>query len=366
MGKDRDMRVVIVGAGRVGLSLAGMLDDADGFDVMIADCTDEALSAARASGLEAVYADAARPEEIRRLLVGADLVAAAVPDRLVPALAAAAVDAGVNYLDFSEATEETLAAGTRQQTGRAFLSGCGVSPGLVDAIAFSLAMKLDPGCDVDVRVGAIPARRTNRLGYGMIWNLDGLIAEYTEPCAAILGGKAAEIPPLSGLVEFLMDGVDYEAFHTSGSLNALKSLLESQVRNLTFRTIRYPGHLDYMQFLLDDLDLKSRHYLLTTVLRNGLPVDEPDALVIQVNASGARNGKPADEQFSCRIEASADHAVHGALALASAAHAATLIDILRAGRLSGENLKTPSRIAHDAIFRSPFFERLTHRVLEAA
>lgn len=357
---------MIVGAGRVGLSLAGMLDDAGGFDAVLADCTDEALSVARTSGREAVYADVARPEELRRLLAGADLLAVAVPDRLVPALAGAAADAGINYLDFSDAAEETLAAGLRQRTGKAFLAGCGVSPGLVDAIALGLVQKLDPGCDVDVRVGAIPAHRTNRLGYGVIWNLDGLIAEYTEPCAAILDGKAAEVPALSGRVEFSMDGVDYEAFHTSGSLNALKSLLAARVRNLTLRTIRYPGHLDYMQFLLDDLNLKSRHYLLTNVLRNGLPSDEPDALVIQVNANGTRNGVAASEQFSCRIEASAGHADQGALALASAAHAATLIDMLRLGRLSGENLKTPSHVAPDTIFGSPFFERLTHRVLEAA
>jgi saccharopine dehydrogenase-like NADP-dependent oxidoreductase len=45
---------------------------------------------------------------------------------------------------------------------RAFLPGCGVSPGLVDSIARGLVARLNVGCDVDIRVGAIPARRTNR------------------------------------------------------------------------------------------------------------------------------------------------------------------------------------------------------------
>lgn len=360
------MNVVIVGAGRVGLSLAGMLSEAGSYEVLLADCTDEALSAARSLGFAAHYADAARPEEIRRLLADADVIVAAVPDRLVPGMAQAAADAGAHYLDFSEATEAVHSAASRHNEGLAFLAGCGVSPGLVDAIAYNLVLQLDPGSDLDVRVGAIPARRTNRLGYGLVWNLDGLIAEYTDDCAAIVDGAWVELPALSGRVEFSMDGVDYEAFRTSGSIKALQRLVAPSVRNLTFRTIRYPGHLDYMQFLLDDLDLRSRHYLLTTLLRNGLPVDDPDALIIQVRASGTRDGKSVEDEFSSRIEARAGGEGQGALAMASAAHAAALIDMLRLGRLRGLALRNAALLPHDEIFRSDFFSRLTSRVLQAA
>jgi len=360
------MKVVIVGAGRVGLSLASMLKDAGGYEVRLVDCTDEALSAARSRGMEASFADAARRDDVRRLLAGADVLVAAVPDRLVPALAQAAANAGIHYLDFSEAGDETISGAAGQDPDKAFLTGCGVSPGLVDAVAYHLALRFDPGCDLDVRVGAIPARRGNRLGYGVIWNLDGLIAEYTEPCSAIVDGRRVELPALSGLVGFAAGGVDYEAFHTAGALDALQGLVSARARNLTFRTIRYPGHLDYMQFLLDDLDLRSRRDLLTTVLRNGLPLDGPDALVIQVKASGARGGAPAEAEFCCRIEPKAGQGGQGALTLASAAHAATLIEMLRTGELHGQGLRQCALTPHETIFCSAFFAPLTSRMLEAA
>src|SRR5690606_24884428 len=93
-----------------------------------------------------------------------------------------------------------------------------------------------------------------------------------------------------------------EAFLTAGSVDALVDLVRPRVRNLVFRTIRYSGHLDYMQFLLDDLGLRARRDLLATVLRNGLPDSEPDAVVIYVGATGTHDGRRSEELFSCRVE----------------------------------------------------------------
>lgn len=358
--KDRT-RVAIVGAGRVGLCLAEMLAATGDYAVVAADCTEEALAAARLRGVATRHVDAARPEELSRLLAGADLAVAAVPDRLVAKVAQAAAAAGIHYLDFCEAGGETRAAGDALAPGRAFLTGCGVSPGLVDAVANDLAQRLDPGCDLDLRVGAIPARRTNRLGYGLIWSLDGLLDEYTAPCAAIVDGRPTTLPALSGRIDFAVGGVDYEAFLTSGSVDALAALVAPRVRNLHFRTIRYPGHLDYMQFLLDDLGLRSRRDLLATVLRNGLSTAEPDAVVMEVRATGMRDGKPAEAVYSRRIEPQGAAADHGALALASAAHAAALIDLLRDGGRGDPALRCAALVPHETVIASRHFEALRPR-----
>lgn len=358
MAQAETMRVAVIGSGRVGLCLAEMLAATGDYAVVATDCTDEALAAARARGLSVRHVDAARPEELARLMADTDLAVAAVPDRLVPRVAQAAAAAGVHYLDFCEAGGETLAAGAALPGDRAFLTGCGVSPGLVDAVANDLALRLDPGCDLDLRVGAIPARRTNRLGYGLIWSLDGLIDEYTAPCAAIVDGEVASLPALSGRIEFETGGVAYEAFLTAGCVDALAALVGPRVRNLVFRTVRYPGHLDYMQFLLDELGLRARRDLLSTVLRNGLPPADEDAVVMFVRATGTCGDRPCEELFSCRIEPRACEGGHGALSLASAAHAAAVIDRLRSGALAEDETRCAARVTSEIVMASRHFERL--------
>ena len=64
------------------------------------------------------------------------------------------------------------------------------------------------------------------------------------------------MPPLAELEHFSFDGDDYEAFNTSGGLGTLCDTLDGRVRNLNYRTVRYPGHRDVMKLLLNDLRLR--------------------------------------------------------------------------------------------------------------
>lgn len=341
-GMPTGTKVAIVGAGRVGLALADMLRAGDGYRVLVADCTEEALANARARGHEAVHADASRTEDLRAAVAGRDVVVAAVPDLVTARVAEAAVVAGAHYLDFAPPDPRTDAFRDRLAPGRLFLGGCGVSPGLADLAAIELAAEFTGAVDLVVRVGAIPARRTNRLGYGLIWNLDGLLAEYTAPCEAIADGERVMLPALSQREAFTLGGVAYEAFCTAGGLGSLIGRVGANVRNLVFRTIRYPGHVDYMQFLLDDLGLRHRRDLLLTVLRNGLPPVEDDVVLVYVTARGEVGGAPAERSVVLRVAPKAEGAVRSgaarpnALALGSAAHAAGLLDLVcgegRAGR----------------------------------
>lgn len=330
-------RVAIVGAGHVGLALAGMLRASGDYDVLLADCTEEALARARTRGHAALHVDASRMENLRPAVAGHDVVVAAVPDLVTARVAAAAVDAGAHYLDFSPADPRTEASRQRLAPGRAFLTGCGVSPGLADQVAAELAAGIAGDVDLVVRVGAIPARRTNRLGYGLIWNLDGLLAEYTAPCEAIADGRRVTIPALSQREEFTLGGVAYEAFCTAGGLGSLIGRVGDNVRNLVFRTIRYPGHWDYMSFLLDDLGLRHRRDLLLTVLRNGLPPVEDDQVLIYVTAHGREGGTPVEHSVVLRVRSGTGGGPEraNALAKASAGHAAALLDLVRAGELAG-------------------------------
>ena len=100
----------------------------------------------------------------------------------------------------------------------------------------------------------------------------------------------AKPAPLEECEEFALDGVTYEAFNTSGGLGTLCETLDGKVRNLNYRTIRYPGHAAIMKALLNDLRLRDRRELLKDILekcRAGHPARRGHRLR---HGSGLRNG----------------------------------------------------------------------------
>lgn len=336
------LQVAIVGAGNVGLALARMLAATGDYNVRVGDCTEEARAGAAAHGIEARHVDASSASQLAAFLNGADVAVAAVPDRLVPRVMAAARNAGCHYLDFSMPDGASVDAGPR-----CFRRGCGVSPGLTDLIVAGLAAESEEAIDLELAVGAIPRRRTNRLGYSLIWNLDGLYAEYTSPCEAIENFEVVSLPPLSRLSAISLAGTDYEAFCTAGVIGSMRSLADTNIRSLVCRTIRYPGHLDYMLLLLDDLGLRQRPDMLRTLLRNGL--DEAERDIVLLHASSRRAGDDTTRAITIRIEDSPE--LGNALAVGSAAHAAFLVDRIAAGTVSSFP-STPDTLA--ALIESRF------------
>ena len=181
-----------------------------------------------------------------------------------------------------------LAAGART----AFIPQCGLAPGFITIVASDLASRFDELQDVRMRVGALPKFPSNALNYNLTWSTDGVINEYCEPCEAIVNGQLRETQPLEELEEFSLDGVLYEAFNTSGGLGTLCETLAGKVRNLNYRTIRYPGHAAIMKALLNDLRLRDRRDLLKDILENSVPVTLQDVVIVFVTVSGLR-ARPA-------------------------------------------------------------------------
>lgn len=327
-------RVIIVGAGNVGLALAGLLARTGDFAVALVDGVDEAVDRANALGFSSAHCDAAHQRDLRALLKGADAVVAATPEEIAPLVAAAADMVGAPHLDFCPGAGTATAIRPRDLDAPAAFTRCGVAPGLIGALAAELVAGFSVVDELVARVGAIPQVPTNRLGYGRIWNVDGLIGEYTRPSEAIVDGRAALIPPLGGLETFTLAGRPYEAFVTAGGMTILPEQLGVTVRNATFKTIRHPGHLDYMRFLLDDLGLAGRRDLLANLLMNGLPVVEKDEVLVYVTARGTAGSHACERSAVWRIRPEEDAALGfpvNALARGAAAHAATVLDLLRTG-----------------------------------
>jgi len=156
---------------------------------------------------------------------------------------------------------------------------------------------------VRLRVGALPTYPSNALNYNLTWSTDGVINEYCEPCEAIIDGELRQARALEECEAFALDGVAYEAFNTSGGLGTLCETLAGKVRNLNYRTIRYPGHAAIMKMLLNDLRLRDRRDLLKDILEHAVPSTVQDVVIVFVTVSGVREGRLVQETYANKIYA---------------------------------------------------------------
>lgn len=354
-------KVTIFGAGNVGMALASLLAGHQDFAVRLADCSDEALDHSRRLGLNVERLRCASHDDFIAALAGQDAAVAAVPENVVAKIASAAAKTGVHYLDFSKTRPDTAKALKAMDGRRVALAGCGASPGLIDNCVSELVRDFSSVDDLVIRVGAIPRFPTNRLGYGLIWNIDGLFDEYTLPSIVIRDGQLVSLPSLDGYERFTLDGIAYECFMTSGGVDEISGLPMARPKNATFKTIRHPGHLEYMRFLLDDLGLRKRRDMLKSLLNNGLPLMKEDVVIFFVSARGYENGRLSEKSTVLRFTVSqrGEASRHfSALNMLSAGHAATLLDMLRKGEIdtiSGNDCRT---IPVRTFLASPFLKAL--------
>lgn len=355
-GRESLFRVVILGGGRIGSALALMLRGHSGFQVTLVDPTEPAREKARALKLPFLDLDPSDKTRLDRLLRENDAVVAALPAHACPPIAAAARRAGIHYLDLNEDSASAAeVAVLGKDAERSFVPQCGISPGLISTVTLDLMAKVASPRDIQIRVGILPRYSTNRLGYGLTWDVNALIAEYTNPSTALMDGRPVSLPPLSDRETLRIDGCTYEAF-VSGSVPAsLCRRLEGRVDTLVSKTIRYPGHLEHINFLLDDLRLRRRPDLLRNLLLNALPEIEDDQLLIFVSVRGVRDGRGTEKNWLRRIlpHNEGGHSL-SAIRRTAASHVAAVLDLLRRGELPAKGLVTQEDIPPESLRSSPF------------
>ncbi len=349
--------VVIVGAGKIGSMIAELLGGSGDYAVTVVDRSQSQLDRLETSiPVAKVAADITQGDTLKKILEGKFAVLSAAPYHATRLIAEAAKAAGAHYLDLTEDVASTravkqLAAGAQT----AFIPQCGLAPGFITIVASDLASRFDTLQDVRMRVGALPKFPSNALNYNLTWSTDGVINEYCEPCEAIVNGQLRETQPLEELEEFSLDGILYEAFNTSGGLGTLCETLAGKVRNLNYRTIRYPGHAAIMKALLNDLRLRDRRDLLKDILENSVPVTLQDVVIVFVTVSGMRGGQLVQETYANKIyAASLGGRVRSAIQITTAGGICAVLDMLSAGQLPQAGLVKQEDIKLEAFLANRF------------
>lgn len=301
-------RYLVLGAGRMGQAAAWDLARQPGTRaVVLADRDGAALARARRAAasprVTAVRADLSRPAGLEPLLRAADAVLSAAPYRFNLGLAKAAVSAGCHFVDLggNDAVVAAELALHRQAKARGVtvVPDCGLAPGMVSLLAADGIARLGGRADaVRIRVGGLPLHPKPPLDYQLVFSVQGLINEYIEPCRALRKGRIAVLPPLSGLeaVAFPPPFGRLEAFTTSGGASTLPDTYRGRVRDLDYKTLRYPGHAARFRLLMD-LGLTASTPLpsgavprdvLAACLEKTVPAQGPDAVLVRVTVSRGR------------------------------------------------------------------------------
>jgi len=350
-------KVAVIGAGKIGTMIAELLSACGSYAVTVLDHDSAQLDRLHTSHQVArrcleIGDDAA----LREALTGKFAVLSAAPFHLTTRIAAAAKAAGAHYLDLTEDVASTRAVrGLAADARTAFIPQCGLAPGFITVAAHDLAKRFDTLHDVRMRVGALPQYPSNALGYNLTWSTDGVINEYCEPCEAIVDGHLRQTMPLEELEHFALDGIAYEAFNTSGGLGSLCETLEGRVRNLNYRTIRYPGHAASMRMLLNDLRLRDRRPLLKEILEGAIPATDQDIVVVFVTVTGLRDGRLMQESDARRVHSAEFGGVRrSAIQITTASGICTVLDMLAAGDLPQSGFVRQEEIALPAFLANRF------------
>ena len=298
-------RVLVLGAGHIGRVVAHLLVTAEGnprYEVVLADRAFDPQVTAR-FGDRCRTVDRDDVDGFAALIEGHDIVINALPFHFGGVVAQAAAGRA-HYFDLTEDLDAAHVIRTvAEGSATAFMPQCGLAPGFISIAAYALSRGFDTLERLHMRVGALPQYPTNALKYNLTWSVDGLINEYVHPCEAIVDGARIEQPPLEGYETFALDGVNYEAFNTSGGLGTLAETLAGQVQYLDYKTIRYPGHRDIAKLMLQDFGLAGKRDVMKDILRTAIPTTEQDVVVVFVTASGLRNGVRTQVSFARKVYA---------------------------------------------------------------
>lgn len=295
--------VMLLGAGKIGAIITEFLSSTDDYCVTVVDLNEDNLARIpQRSNIRTLQVDVTDKGALVSAMRGQFAVLSAMPYFVTRHVAEAAAEAEVHYLDLTEDIATTnIVKELARSSKKAFIPQCGLAPGFITIAAYNLAKGFDTLDNVHMRVGALPKYPSNALKYNLTWSTDGLINEYCNPCEAIVEHELMQVQPLEELETFSLDGVDYEAFNTSGGLGTLCETLGGKVRNLNYRTVRYPGHRDIMKMLLHDLRLRDHRDLLKQIMEDALPITYQDVVLVFVNVSGNKDGTFIQESYVNKI-----------------------------------------------------------------
>ncbi|HUP47915.1 MAG TPA: saccharopine dehydrogenase C-terminal domain-containing protein, partial [Thermoanaerobaculia bacterium] len=186
-----------------------------------------------------------------------------------------------------------------RRKGVSIIPDCGLAPGMVAMLATHGAARFETLEEIHIRVGGLPQKPQPPLDYQLVFSVEGLINEYVEKARVIRDGEIREVESMTEVeaIDFPEPFGILEAFQTSGGTSTLPDTFHGRVKELDYKTIRYPGHCEKFKTMIDlglcsseviavdGVAVAPRRLLGELLLRN-LPAGGPDLVLVRVEITG--------------------------------------------------------------------------------
>lgn len=314
------MKLLVLGAGLQGCACAfDLLRDPEVTRVTVADLyPDRAarfLTATEDPRLNLATLDVTDHAAVAQVMKDHDAVMSAIPYYFNGPMARLAVENGCHFADLGGNTEIVLEQKKLDAEARAkglsVMPDCGLAPGMVNILSAEGIRRLDQCDRVRIFVGGLPQHPEPPLNYQIVYSLEGALDYYTTPSWILRDGKPVTVDALSELedVQFPAPVGKLEAFHTAGGVSTMPFTFEGKVREMEYKTLRYPGHVAVMRPIRElgllDLepvkvkgkDVVPRDVFIAAVSPKLTKPEGKDLVALRVIVSGTKDGKPKSTTF---------------------------------------------------------------------
>ncbi|MCF8051401.1 MAG: saccharopine dehydrogenase NADP-binding domain-containing protein [Desulfobacterales bacterium] len=284
--------ILVLGLGKVG-TLVGILLEKTGFVVVGADLRQQ-------TGLpfETKTLDVTDVEQVTEMMKKHDAVVSCLPYRFNLKIAARACRHGIHYFDLTEDVPTTKQIIKLSESAESVLAPqCGLAPGFIGIVGAALAEKFEKVRSLKLRVGALPQHPTGLLGYAFNWSPEGVVNEYLNDCEVIEDGVHKWVSPMEWIEKLVIDGIQLEAFTTSGGLGTMCETYLGRIENLDYKSIRYSGHVKLMNFFFHELLMREDRKTAGEILTNAKPPVKQDVVYIHASAEGWQNRELIRDEF---------------------------------------------------------------------
>ncbi len=335
--------VLVLGLGKVGSLMASMLHET-GFEVTGAD-----VEVYENHPFAVKTFDVSSADELTKAMQGFDAVVSCLPYSFNLSVASLAKKLGVHYFDLTEDVPTTKAIIEMSSSSTTVMAPqCGLAPGFIAIVGASVANRLDKVRNIKLRVGALPSNPTGLLSYAFNWSPEGVVNEYLNDCEVIENGQHKLVSPLEWLEKIVIDGIQFEAFTTSGGLGTMCETYAGIVEHLDYKSIRYPGHAKLMNFYFHELLMREDRKKAGEILVNAKPPVNDDVVYVHASAEGWQQGHLVREEF---VNAYRPLEIAGrrwrAISWTTAASACAVIELVSNGTLADKGFIKQEEINFD-------------------
>jgi saccharopine dehydrogenase (NAD+, L-lysine-forming) len=160
------------------------------------------------------------------------------------------------------------------------------------------------------------------------------VNEYLNDCEVIEEGVLKTVSAMEWTETIYIDGMQLEAFTTSGGLGTMCETYADRIENLDYKTMRYPGHVALMNFFFHELLMRENRADAGRILTNAKPPVDADVVYVHVAAEGQTGGALRRKEF-VRAYYPLDIAGKNRTAIAwtTSASVVAVIEMVRAGQL---------------------------------